>query len=72
MHAKYYQAYLTEQFDPGIKGKKLIKPVQTSFSPHSKKPVFQGKWMTADAWSEVIVRHYKLSDITSFKWQSTS
>jgi hypothetical protein len=27
---------------------------------------FQGKWMTADTWAEVIVKHYKLSEVMSF------
>jgi hypothetical protein len=39
-------------------------------SPRTEKSVvflaFQGKWMTADVWSEVIVKHYKLSDFISF------
>jgi hypothetical protein len=31
MHAKYYQAYLTEQLDPGIKVKKMDKACPNFF-----------------------------------------
>jgi hypothetical protein len=69
MHAYYYQACLTEQLDPGIKSKKMDKACSdftvSTFQEACSILAFQGKWMTADTWSEVIVKHYNLSDIIS-------
>jgi len=40
--------------------------IVSTFREACSIPAFQGKWMTADTWSEVIVKHYKLSDVISF------
>jgi len=39
--------------------------IVSTFREACSIPAFQGKWMTADTWSEVIVKHYKLSDVIS-------
>jgi hypothetical protein len=56
--------------DPGIEGEKMDKTcpdfIVSTFREACSLSAFHGKWMTAETWADVIVKHYKLSDVISF------